>query len=110
MNGETDPGVMGREQKQFLSPPSLSPLSSPQGVCVCVCVRASVHVDGVEDPLGELLELGGRALGLVLQSLVVLPQPLDLDLQPALLLPLLQGAVCVCQEIPVFFVSKCECV
>lgn len=42
----------------------------------------SVHVDGVEDPLSKLLELGGRGLGLLLQSLVVLPEPLDLSLKP----------------------------
>lgn len=49
----------------------------------------SVHVDGVEDPFGELLELGGRGLRLLLQPLVVLPEPLDLSLEPQLLLTLL---------------------
>lgn len=51
--------------------------------------RGSVHVNGVEDPLGELLELGSRGLRLLLQPLVVLPEPLDLSLEPELLLPLL---------------------
>lgn len=51
--------------------------------------RGSVHVDGVEDPLGELLELGGGRLRLLLQPLVVLPEPLDLSLEPQLLLALL---------------------
>lgn len=50
----------------------------------------SVHVDGVEDPFGELLELGGRGLRLLLQPLVVLPEPLDLSLEPQLLLTLLR--------------------
>lgn len=54
--------------------------------------RGSVHVDGVEDPLGELLELGGRGLRLLLQPLVVLPEPLDLSLEPQLLLALLGRA------------------
>lgn len=49
----------------------------------------SVHVDGVEDPFGKLLELGSRGLGLLLQPLVVLPQPLDLSLKSYLLLTLL---------------------
>lgn len=49
----------------------------------------SVHVNGVEDPLGELLELGSRGLRLLLQPLVVLPEPLDLSLEPQLLLALL---------------------
>lgn len=35
----------------------------PQSVCACVwfkmCRWESVHVNGVENPLGELLELGG---------------------------------------------------
>lgn len=52
--------------------------------------RGSVHVDGVEDPLGELLELGGRRLRFLLQPLVVLPEPLDLSLEPQLLLALLE--------------------
>lgn len=52
--------------------------------------RGSVHVDGVEDPLGELLELGGRGLRLLLQPLVVLPEPLNLSLEPQLLLTLLE--------------------
>lgn len=52
-------------------------------------VLLSVHVDGVEDPLCELLELGGRGLGLLLQALVFLPQTLDLTLHPQLLLPFL---------------------
>lgn len=52
--------------------------------------RGSVHVDSVEDPLGELLELGGRGLRLLLQPLVVLPEPLDLSLEPQLLLALLE--------------------
>lgn len=69
-------------------------------MCAFVCVRArvkvcraggSVHVDGVEDPLCELLQLGGGCLRLLLQPLVVLPQPLDLPLQPQLLLTLLGG-------------------
>lgn len=50
----------------------------------------SVHVDGVEDPLSELLELGSRGLGLLLQSLVVLPESLDLSLKPHLFFPLLR--------------------
>lgn len=51
--------------------------------------RGSVHVNGVEDPLGELLELGSRGLRLLLQPLIVLPEPLDLSLEPQLLLALL---------------------
>lgn len=64
-------------------------------VFVCVHVRTnmcrweSVHVNGVEDPLCELLELGSRCLGLLLQSLVVLPEPLDLSLKPHLFFTLL---------------------
>lgn len=68
---------------------------------ICICVSAwvyeltcaggvSVHVDGVEHPLSELLELGSRGLGLLLQSLVVLPQPFNLSLKPQLLFTLLQ--------------------
>lgn len=49
----------------------------------------SVHVDGVEDPLGELLELSSGGLGLLLQPLVVLPEPLDLSLKSHLLFTLL---------------------
>lgn len=64
---------------------------------VCVCVRARVemtrpelvHVDGVEDPLGELLELSGGRLRLLLESLVVVPQPLDLTLKSHLVFTLL---------------------
>ncbi len=55
-----------------------------------MCRSGSVHVDGVEDPLGELLELGGGGLGLLLQSLVVLPEPLDLSLKSHFLFTLLQ--------------------
>lgn len=54
-----------------------------------MCGSGSVHVDGVEDPLGELLELGGGGLRLLLQSLVVLPEPLDLSLESHLLFTLL---------------------
>lgn len=54
--------------------------------------RGSVHVDGVEDPLGELLELGGRGLRLFPQPLVVIPEPLDLSLQPQFFLTLLKRA------------------
>lgn len=43
--------------------------------------RLSVHVDGVEHPLGELLELGGGAVGFLQEALVVLSQALDLGLQ-----------------------------
>lgn len=50
---------------------------------------ASVHVNGVEDPLGELLELGSGCLGLLLQPLVVLPESPYLCLQPRLLFTLL---------------------
>lgn len=50
----------------------------------------SVHIDGVEDPLSEFLELGSGGLGLLLQSLVVLPEPLNLSLKPHLLVTLLQ--------------------
>lgn len=53
------------------------------------CVLKSVHVDGVEDPLGELLQLGSGGLRLVLQPLVVLPQPLDLSLKTQFLFSLL---------------------
>lgn len=41
----------------------------------------SVHVDGVEHPLCELLELGRGAVGLLLEPLVVLSQALYLGLQ-----------------------------
>lgn len=51
----------------------------------------SVHVDGVEDPLGELLQLGRGVVGLLLQPLVVLPQGLNLGLQHHLVLLLLRG-------------------
>lgn len=43
-------------------------------------------VDGVEEPLGELPELGGRRLALLLQTHVVLPQVLHLHLQDRLVL------------------------
>lgn len=39
------------------------------------------HVYGVEDPLGELLELVGGILGLFLQPQVVLPQMLNFRLE-----------------------------
>lgn len=51
----------------------------------------SVQVDGVEDPLCELLQLGRRVLRLLLEPLVVLPKPLDLSLKLQLLLSLLHG-------------------
>lgn len=52
-------------------------------------VGTSVHVNGVEDPLGELLELGGGCLRLLLQSLVVFPESPYLCLEPHLLFTLL---------------------
>lgn len=43
-------------------------------------------VDGVEEPLCELPELGGRRLALLLQTHVVLPQVLHLHLKDRLVL------------------------
>lgn len=51
----------------------------------------SVHVDGVEDPLGELLELGRSAVRLLQEALIVFAQALDLNLQGRLGILLLQG-------------------
>lgn len=42
---------------------------------------ALAHVDGVEDPLRELLQLVGGVLGLLLQPQVVLAQVLDFCLK-----------------------------
>lgn len=42
--------------------------------------RESVHVDGVKDPLCKLLQLGGGAVGLLKETLVVLSQALNLSL------------------------------
>lgn len=43
--------------------------------------RLSVHIDGVKNPLSELLELGGGAVGFLQEALVVLSQAMDLSLQ-----------------------------
>lgn len=51
---------------------------------------ALAHVDGVEDPLGELLQLVRGVLGLLLQPQVVLPQVLDFCLKVGLVFFLLR--------------------
>lgn len=50
----------------------------------------SVQIDGVKDPLCELLKLGSRALRLFLQPLIVLPKPLNLCLKFQFLFPFLE--------------------
>lgn len=62
---------------------SESPLSGPQKIhrSGLSSVDASVQIDGVKDPLCELLELGSGALRLLLQSLIVFPKPFNLCLQ-----------------------------
>lgn len=56
---------------------------------VAACLR--LLVDGVEEPLGELAQLGCSRLGLLLQPQVVLTQVLHLGLQHGLVLLLLAG-------------------
>lgn len=70
-----DNSKSGRERVPYLSGPRKvhrSGLSS---------VDASVQIDGVKDPLCELLQLGSRALRLLLKSLIVFPKPFNLCLQ-----------------------------
>ncbi len=64
---------------------------------VCLVLKSidladgSVQIDGVKDPLRELLELGSGALRLFLQPLIVLPKPLNLCLQLQFLFPFLRS-------------------
>lgn len=57
----------------------------------CRAPEPLAHVYGVEDPLGELLQLVRGVLGLLLQPQVVLAQVLDLGLEVRFVLLLLGG-------------------
>jgi len=67
----------------------MSVWSSGSLLTLTVFCDGSVQIDGVKDPLCELLELGSRALRLFLQPLIVLPKPLNLCLQFQFLFPFL---------------------
>lgn len=70
------------------SPTSLEALRVPLS---CLPQPALAHVYGIEDPFGELLQLVGGVLGLLLQPQVVLSQVLNFRLEVGFVFFLLGG-------------------